>query len=164
MKLLLTTNLIFVLGITISCAQINEQPAYNTLSFELGKTGFIYNLTYDHKFGDKDFGFRFGIGSNLAKYLNAFTIGCGVYYLFGKTSGFFELGGDLYYLKVDEISDDQKGGSFVYPDYSTKTYYAGVNIGYRKCGKRSLFRMGFSPGLIKEGFVPGGYFSIGVTF
>lgn len=145
-------------------AQSNTEYRDNALSFELGKTGLVYNLNFDHKFLNKDFGFRLSAGSNFVKYLNAFTAGGGVYYLFGKNKNFLETGIDLNYLSVDEVSDDQKGIAVMYPDYSINTLYTSVNIGFRKYGKACLFRIGVSPGFIKDGFVPGGYISYGFTF
>lgn len=160
----LITVFSLLLCTTLCSAQTTDRPKYNALSFELGKTGLIYNLNYDHKFQCNNFGFRFGAGSNLAKYLFAFILGGGGYYLAGKRSSFLELGADLNYLVVIEESDDQRSFAFVYPNYSIKTYYAGLNLGYRKYGKSSLFRIGFSPGFIKNEFVPSGYISYGVTF
>ena len=145
-------------------AQTIDKPKNNALSFELGKTGLIYTLSFDHKFSNKRFGIRLDAGSNFAKYLHAFSTGMGGYILFGKKSSFLELGIDLNYLVVDEVSNDQKGFSLVYPDYSVKTYYASMNIGYRKYWKNSLFRLGASPGVIKNDFIPGGYISYGVIF
>lgn len=149
---------------TLCVAQKIDEPKTNAISFELGKTGLIYNLTIDHKLKTKNVGFRLGVGSNLAKYFNAFSVGGGGYYLVGKTNHFLELGLDMQYLTVDEVSDDQKGFALVYPDYSIKTFYPSLNLGYRRYGKHTLFRIGFAPGLIKSGFVPGGYISFGVTF
>ena len=160
---------LIIITIVVFCtvdseAQDTHKTKHNALSLELGKTGLIYNLNYDHKFIDKKFGFRFDLGSNLARYLNAFTIGGGGYYLIGNTSKFFEAGADISFLSVDKVSDDQKGIVFLYPDYSTKTYYASLNVGYRRYGKKNLFRIGLSPGLTKQEFIPGGYISFGFTF
>ncbi len=149
---------------TLCYAQTLNEPKNNALSFELGKTGLIYNLTFDHKLKTKNVGFRLGAGSNLSKYLKFASVGVGGYYLVGKTHNFLELGLDMQYLTVDEVSDDQKGLAFVYPDYSIKTFYPSLNIGYRSYGKHTLFRIGLSPGLIKSEFVPGGYVGFGVTF
>ena len=80
----------------------------NAISLELGKTGVIYNLVFDHKLINKNFGFRLGIGSNLAKYLTAMTVGGGGYYLIGKEKKFLEIGADIQYLIINEVSDDQK--------------------------------------------------------
>lgn len=160
---LITIFAIFICA-TLCNAQTTEKPKLNALSFELGKTGLIYNLNFDHKLDAKNFGFRFNAGSNLAKYLNAITVGAGGYSLIGRQNRFLELGVDIQYLIVDEVSDDQRGFSFIYPDYSVKTIYPSLNLGYRSYGKRTLFRVGFSPGLIKSEFVPGGYLSYGVTF
>lgn len=130
---------------------------------ELGKTGIVYNLNYDHRLANKNYGFRAGVGSNLAQYLFAFTAGGGAYYLTGRGSKHLELGADLAYLVVDEISDDQVSFAFVYPDYSTRTYHASLNFGYRRYGRNTLFRVGIAPGMTKVGFAPGGYISYGIT-
>jgi hypothetical protein len=154
----------FLFCLPVCTAQPRERIKNNALSLELGKTGLIYNLGFDHRFQDKNFGIRIGIGSNFAKYLSAFSTGGGAYYLTGKNNNHLELGIDISYLIVDEVSDDQKGFTLIYPDYSIKTYYTSLNIGYRKYGKRSLFRVGVSPGFIKDGFVQGGYISYGLRF
>jgi hypothetical protein len=62
-----------------------------------------------------------------------------------------------------EESDDQRGIP-VYPDYSVETVYPSLNIGYRMCGDNTIFRIGFSPGIIKSEFIPGGYLSFGFRF
>jgi len=162
MKFLLTAICTILISIAICRAQTNSK--LNAVSFELGKTGFIYNLAFDHKAATKNFGFRLTVGSNFAKYLNAMLVGGGSYYLVGKTNHFLELGMDLQYLLVDEVSDDQKSFSFVYPDYSINTFYPSLNLGYRVYSKSTLFRAGVSPGLIDGDFVPGGYVSFGLRF
>ncbi len=164
MKAYLTTIFSLLLYTALCSAQTTDKQKNNALSFELGKSGLIYNLNYDHKFQAKNFGFRFGAGSNLAKYLFAFTFGGGCYYLAGNRSRFLELGADLNYLLVYEVSEDQRGFAFVYPNYAIKTNYASLNLGYRKYRRSSLFRIGVSPGFTKKGFIPGGYISYGVIF
>jgi hypothetical protein len=136
----------------------------NAVSFELGKSGLIYNFTFDHKFQNQNFGFIIGLGSNLAKYLNLFKIGGGPYFLVGQTNNFLEMGIDVYYLVVDEVSDDQKGFAIVYPNYSVQSYYATFNLGYRHISTTKLYRIGISPGFIKNDFVPGAYLSFGILF
>ena len=160
MQSLLAAIFLVLINVTLCSAQITSKT--NAVSFELGKTGLIYNLTFDHKATTKNFGYRLGLGSNFAKYLNAFVVGGGGYYLVGKKTRFLELGADLQYLVVDEVSDDQKGFSFVYPDYSIKTIYPSLNVGYRAYSKHTLFRIGFSPGLVDNDVVPGGYISFGI--
>ena len=160
-----TTATIIMFFLFIVCnAQTLCNPKNNAISFELGKSGLIYNLNFDYKFQDKSFGIRLGLGSNFSKNLQAFMTGGGGYYLFGHETHFFELGIDLNYLSITEASDDQKGVSLIYPDYPIKTFYTSGNIGYRKYGKKTLFRIGISPGLIKNDFLPGGYVSFGLTF
>ena len=163
MKYVLT--IIVLLSCVISgSSQVNSRSNQNALSFELGKTGLIYNLVFDHRLKQNKLGFRLGAGSNLAQYLNAVTVGGGGYYLAGKKKRFLELGLDLQYYIVDKVSDDQKGFSFVYPDYSIKTIFFSLNAGYRSYGKKTMFRVGLSPGLIDNKFIPGGYISYGFTF
>ncbi|MEO6819106.1 MAG: hypothetical protein ABI204_05225 [Ginsengibacter sp.] len=164
MKLKAITILYFLFAFTICKAQTNLNLKNNALSFELGKTGLIYNVNFDHRFKNNNLGFRLSVGSNFAKYLQAFTTGAGGYYLLGNETNFLELGIDLNYLSVDEISDDQRGFTFLSPDYPVKTLYTSANIGYRRYGKSTLFRIGVSPGLIKNDFLPGGYVSFGVRF
>lgn len=143
----------------------DQKPKLNAISFELGKTGLIYNLAFDHKAETKNVGFRLEAGSNFAKYLNAFSAGGGGYYLVGHTKSFLELGLDLHYLVVDEVSDDQRGFALVYPDYSIKVFCPSLNVGYQAYGKETLFRIGFSPfNLIESNIIPGGYISYGLRF
>jgi len=71
------------------------------------------------------------------------------------------LGIDIQYLIIDEVSDDQKGFAFVYPDFTTKTIFTSLNLGYRKYSKSSVFRIGVAPGFTEHGFLPGGYLSLG---
>lgn len=164
MKFLATVIFASFISVTLCNAQTTEKPTFNAISFELGKTGLIYNLTFDHKIKTTNFGFRFTAGSNLAQYLKAVAVGGGGYYVVGKTNHFLELGVDLQYLIVDEVSDDQKGFAFVYPDYSIKTFYPSLNVGYRAYSKRTMFRIGFSPALIDSKLVSGGYLSYGLRF
>lgn len=166
MKTYLASIGAILLCVTLCSAQTSDKPKLNAVSFELGKTGLIYNLNFDHKLATKNFGFRLGAGSNLGHYLNAISIGGGGYHLIGRTENFFELGLDIQYLIVDEVSDDQRGFAsiFIYPNYSIKTLYPSLNLGYRRYGKNALFRVGFSPGIIKGELMPGGYISYGFTF
>ncbi len=161
MKSRIVITCFFVFVLTICRAQTNVNTKFNALSFELGKTGLIYNVTFDHRFQNNNAGLRIGVGSNFARYLQAFTAGVGGYYLLGHTTDFFETGIDLCYLSIVEISDDQKGFTILTPDYPVKTYYASANIGYRRYGANTLFRIGVSPGFIKNDFLPGGYLSYG---
>ncbi len=152
--------------VTICSAQTSEKPKLNAVSFELGKTGLIYNLNFDHRIATKNYGFRLGVGSNLGKYLNVTAIGGGSYHLMGSKNDFFELGLDVQYLIANEISDDQKGFAsiFIYPNYAIKTLYPSLNLGYRRYGNSTLFRTGLTPGLINSKLIPGGYLSLGITF
>ena len=164
MKACLFTLLILISSLDHGIAQQTIHGRSNSLSIELGKNGLIYNIIYDHRFKNKNLGVRVGAGSNFSKYLSAFVVGGGGYYLVGKSTRFLELGADIQYLSVDEVSDDQKGLALVYPDYSTKTYYASFNLGYRRNGKSNLFRIGISPGFTKDDFIPGAYISYGMSF
>lgn len=164
MKHKTTATVIMFFLFSIGKAQTESHQKKNALSLELGKSGLIYNLNFDHKFQDKDFGLRFGLGSNFSKYLQAFTTGAGGYYLIGHKTNLLELGVDLNYLSIDEVSDDQRGVPLIYPNYPIKTFYANANIGYRRYGRKTLFRIGASPGLIKNDLLPGGYISFGLTF
>lgn len=161
-----TIALVFTIFICfeICHAQPNQKTKANAFSLELGKIGLVYNINFDHKLKETKFGYRFGIGSNFSKNLNAITIGSGCYYHIGSRNRFLELGADLQYLVIDEVSNDQKGFTFIYPDYSVKTLYPSINLGYRLYGERTLFRIGLSPCIIESKFFPGGYISYGIRF
>ena len=165
MKTYLALMSAFFLCATLCSAQTNDKKQRNALSLELGKTGFIYNLNFDHKAASNNFGYRLGAGSNFGKYLNAISFGGGAYHLTGGKNKFFELGVDIQYLIVDEVSDDQKGFAVlsVYPNYTVSTFYPSLNLGYRRYGKNNLFRAGLSPGMIKIKLIAGGYISYGLT-
>jgi len=145
-----------------NCQKV-QVPKAEAISFEIGKTGLIYNFNYDLKFKGKNLGIRAGMGSNLGSYLHLFSIGGGGYFLIGETKEFLELGLDIHFIRVTESSDDQRGFAdiFIYPDSPTSTYYFSANIGHRRIGKKNLFRVGFSPGLTRDGLIPGGYVSFG---
>ena len=168
MKSLLSAFFTLLISSTLCNAQktakLQFKPQLNAISIELSKTGLIYNIVFDHRLKNKNFGIRVDIGSNFSQYLSLLTTGAGGYYLAGKRKSFLELGIDVNYLSVDEVSDDQKGITFVYPDYTVKTLYTSLNFGYRKYTNKTLFRIGISPGVIKKGFVPGGYVSFGLAF
>lgn len=165
MKRTITTALV-LFWVTLCFAQTADSPKTSAISLEIGKTGLIYNLNFDYKPASKNFGFRVGAGSNLGQYLNVKSVGGGGYYLVGDSHKFFEIGLDVQYLVVDEVSDDQLGFAsiVVFPDFSVKTIYPSLNLGYRRYGKKSLFRIGFSPGVIKSKLIPGGYVSYGFIF
>jgi len=158
------TAIIAIICFNLCKAQTAETRSINALSLEIGKTGLIFNLNYDHKIKNTKVGFRVGFGASPRSHIGAVTAGGGGYFLAGSSSQFLELGVDLQYLVVDEESDDQKGFPFVYPNYSIKTLYPSLNVGYRTYGKKSLFRIGLAPGIIDGKFVPGGYISFGITF
>ncbi len=163
----ITATVICIFLITTFCfAQTTETPKQNAVSFEFGKTGLIYNLNFDHRFAGRNLGLRLGAGSNFGKYLNIITTGGGGYYLLGKQNHLLELGLDLHYLVVKELSEDQRGIAdiVVYPNYPTNTLYTSLNIGYRRYGQNTLFRVGLSPGIIKNEIIPGGYISYGFLF
>jgi hypothetical protein len=154
--------LLISLTLTSSGQEISPEKN-NSISLQIGKTGTIFNVRFDHKTANKKITYNFNAGSNFAKYLTARSVGIGGSYLSGKRKSFFETGVDLNYLVVDQVSDDQ-GIALVFPNYSLKTLYVSLDIGYRKYTKRGLFRIGVSPGLFKNGFLPGGYISYGFTF
>ena len=164
MRIKIITLFYFLFTFTICNAQSNSNPKNYSLSFELGKNGLMYNAVFDQRFEEKDFGYRIAIGSNFGKYLKVTTSGAGGYYLSGRENNYLELGVDFYYLSIEEISDDQRGVVLITPDYPIKTFYASANIGYRLYQKNTLFRVGISPGFIKDGFLPGGYISFGYRF
>jgi hypothetical protein len=164
----------FILPVFLTClysfsysqmvqTSINDETKRQFIFFEIGKTGVIYNLGYDHQLAGMKTGFRVVAGSNLGRYQKLTAFGGGVYQLFGRIKNYFEAGADFYYLNVSIISDDQRGVNFIYPDYSTKTFYAGANIGYRHSSNKKLFRIGISPGVTKTEFIPGGYISFGLA-
>src|SRR5262245_33217352 len=95
---------VFLLLPGLCLAQSDQKIRNNALSLEIGKTGLIYNLNFDHRFNSSNFGIRAGVGSNFSKYLSAFRAGGGFYYLVKS----LELGIDLDFLAIDEVSDDQK--------------------------------------------------------
>lgn len=163
MKHITTAIFLFLFASTICLAQ-SINPKNNSLSFELGKNGLIYNLTFDHRLQDKDFGLRVAVGSNFAKYLHAVTTGAGAYYLKGRENNLLELGIDFYYLSIDEVSDDQRGVAFIIPNYDIKTFYSTVNVGYRRYTENTLFRIGIAPGITKYDIIPGAYISFGFRF
>ena len=152
----------FVLLFCFSFSRAQTKPLLNSLSLEIGKTGLIYNLIYDHQFLNK-FGIKVGGGSNFSAN-NAKTVGGGVYYLLGKSKHHFETGLDLYYLSIQRYSDDQKPILFVYPGFTTEGLFTSLNIGYRRYGKKSVFRVGLAPGIMTVFFIPGFYISYGIRF
>ena len=142
MKSLLSAFFTLLISTTFCNAQKTAKPQLNAISLELGKTGLIYNIVFDHRLKNKNFGIRVDIGSNFLQYLSLLTTGAGGYYLVGKRKSFLELGIDINYLSVDEVSDDQRGITFVYPDYTVKTLYTSLNVGYKKYSNKTLFRIG----------------------
>lgn len=158
------TVITIILTILTGAMPCSAQTKPNSISLELGKTGLIYNLAFDHKLSKNNPGIRILAGSNFGRYLQATSAGAGVYYLVGKSKNHFEIGVDLQYLVVDEVSDDQRGLPLIYPDHSVKTFYPNLNLGYRLYGKQTLFRIGLSPGVIEGDFAPGGYIGLGVRF
>jgi hypothetical protein len=139
-----------------------QNKKLQSLSGELGKNGLIFSIIYDCQLSKSQFGFRTGAGTSFGKYVQGHTITAGGYKLLGKGKEFFELGIDVQYLSVTEVSDDQRGIPTIYPDYQTTTLYPSLNIGYRKCNSKSLFRVGIAPGFTNDGFLPGVYISLGI--
>jgi hypothetical protein len=153
--------LVMLCSSTLSFSQTTKKK--NAVSFELGKTGMIFNLAYDRMLSDR-VGLRASVGSNFTRYLGAITSGAGAFYLIGKNKHTLELGANLNYLEVNEVSDDQRSGTIIFPDHTIKTWHANMNVGYRMYGAKSIFRVGVSPGFIKEGFIPGAYIGYGLVF
>ena len=91
------------------------------------------------------------------------TAGAGAYILKGKKTHFLELGADLAYLGVDEISDDQRSGA-VTPDYPVQSIYGTLNLGYRAMLSKCIFKAGIAPGFIRGEFLKGAYIGIGFGF
>lgn len=164
MKYTITAISYFLFACSICKGQSDSEVKNYSLSFELGKSGLIYNLNFDQRIQNKDYGYRIVVGSNFGKYLKANTNGVGAYYLSGRENKFLEVGINLFYLSIDEISDDQRDFAFIFPNYSIKTLYASANVGYRLYAKNTLFRIGVSPGIIKNAFLPGAYISYGFRF
>ena len=68
MKSLLSAFFTLLISTTLCNAQTNVKPKLNAISLELGKTGLIYNIVFDHRFKDKNYGIRVDIGSNFLQY------------------------------------------------------------------------------------------------
>lgn len=112
----------------------------NAVSVEIGKTGAIFNLTYDRKGETSKIGLRAFAGSNFSSHINVLNIVGGAYYLAGKRASFFELGTDLSYLQVQVNSNDQLRAAYlVAPAYDTRTLSTSFNNGYRHLGHNTLF-------------------------
>ena len=159
-------SFIVALALLIGVAPgFSQKMPRHALSVELGKSGLIYSVVVDIGLKDPRYGLRGGMGSNFGKHTEAIMGLVGAYRLFGKSHHFFEAGIDLHYLSVDIVSEDQRGfSSFMYPDYSVKTYYITCNAGYRVNARKMLFRIGAAPGFTKDEFIPGGYISGGIRF
>jgi hypothetical protein len=165
MKTIFVFILVSFLSIHLfSQSKVPPVPKYS-LSVELGKSGLIYSVVFDNALKDRRYGLRGGFGGNFGKYTEVIMAQVGAYRLFGAKLNFFETGIDLHYLSIDIISDDQVGASsFVYPDYTTQTYYVTFNAGYRARMGKMLLRVGAAPGFTKDEFIPGAYISAGVCF
>ncbi len=164
-KILVLFLLFFVFG--FGKAQTVDKIRNNALSFELGKTGLIYNISFDHRYlrnKKGQMGLRILAGSNFGKYFNAFTVGGGIYFLFGRNKDFFEMDLAATYLKYERISNDQRGVILVYPNHSFSENYMPLSLGYRKELRKKLFRIGISGGFIQNDFIAGGYLSYGFRF
>lgn len=155
---------LYILFFQICNAQTNSTAKLNALSVELGKNGYIANVSFDKTLRENQLGLRLFAGSNFNRYLNAKSFGIGLYHLEGKEKNFAEFGLDAGYFSIIENSDDQKSNGPLFPDYPINTYLINFNLGYRNYTKNGLFRIGVSPGIIKDGFVPGGYISYGLRF
>src|SRR5688572_2533382 len=152
MKKQLGTLIILLFGFLISNAQEKTRP--NSLSIEIGKTGLLPSLIFDHQFPIR-FGIRAGGGYNSFYEFKVKTAGGGLYYLFGNKKRHLETGIDFYYLNTyDSNNDDQVVMPLFYPNYSAEGLYTSINLGYRSCGTSTMFRIGFSPGVFEGEFIP----------
>ena len=138
-----------------------ENPKYNILSFQIGKQGLLFNISYDHKFQHNNWGYKLETGANLFKGFQVNTVSIGSYILKGEKNNFLELGLDINYLysyiPQDDVSGD--GLTFFYDNYNT--LYSNLNFGFRKYYKSGMFRLGFAPGYLRDRFLYGGYVSLG---
>ena len=135
----------------------------NVLSLELGKSGVVWNLSYDHQI-PSHFGVRAVGGSNFNQRFEVKNAGGGLYYLAGRKNRQFEAGIDMYYLYAYDPTDDVTDATYNYFDETTDGLYSGINLGYRCYGKKTMFRIGISPGIMEGDFVPRGYISYGIRF
>jgi hypothetical protein len=158
--------LVLLFSSTFMCsyAQRKTNDELKTVSAELGKVGLLFNLSFDYKWKNSPFGARVFLGSNFARYLSAATAGAGGYVVFGNKWHMFETGVEIAYLNISEVSDDQFGFAIIFPSYSIKGISTSLNLGYRNRYKNNIFRIGFSPTILKDVFIPGGYFSYGRGF
>jgi hypothetical protein len=156
--------LLFSSAIISTYAQRKTNEELKTVSAELGKVGLLFNLSFDYRWKNSPFGGRVFLGSNFARYLSAATAGLGGYAVFGSKWHMLETGVDIAYLDISEISDDQFGFALIYPSYSIKGISTSLNVGYRNRYKDNIFRIGVSPTILKDVFIPGGYFSYGRGF
>ena len=163
-KLHALSVLIAVLECSTIWAQSGIATKNNSLSFEIGKNGLIYNLCYDKTLKNKNLGFRLFAGANFAHWFNAKTAGAGAYFIPGSKKDKFELGIDISYLRIDETSGDQKSFTILAPKEPTNTYYGSLNLGYRHYSRNTIFRIGLSPGFIPTKLLPGAYASFGFLF
>lgn len=153
--------LFFVVCVLPSTLKAQEKLHGNTLSLELGKNGLQYQLSFDHRFAKTAFGYRIAAGSNFGRYLRSYAVAAGGYYLVGKRRLALELGADMNYLNIEEISDDQRGFVFISPDYTAKGFAANLILGFRVTGKHTLFRMGYAPMTFRQRMIQGAYLSFG---
>jgi len=156
--------LIFLIAsFTALNGQRNEPFSTNSISVEVGKTGLIYSIVFDRMIKN-NLGLRVTAGTSFSSYLRAFSTFVGPYYLVGSNTKYLELGVDIGYLSINENITRRGNRAFIFPDFSIKTYYLNANVGYRKYGKKTMFRFGASPGYSKSGPFPGAYISYGLRF
>jgi len=133
-----------------------------TIVVEFGKNGLVFNLLYDHLFDQKKWGFHVGGGTTLINTnfeLRSAT--AGLFKLIGKKQNFLELGLDAQYHFAYEYANDVKGVTLVAPVFTYEGIYCFAVIGYRHFTERRLFRIGFSPGVVEQEFIPGVYMGYG---
>lgn len=139
-----------------------QQQNIKVLFAEAGKNGLVFNVLYDHHFIKKKLGVHAGGGTTLINTnfeLRTATIGACK--LIGKKSTYLEIGFDLQYHFADEYADDVKGGTFVFPVKTYEGVFHFAIIGFRRYREKTAFRVGFAPGIVDKGFMPGAYIGFG---
>lgn len=135
----------------------------NAMFIELGGNGLFTSINFDHQFSKKlGWGMRAGIGFYS---LNPFelTIPVGINYLFEikENVSFMEIGVGITYTKADVelyVLVENKD-----PNYKNTKFFNYIpSISYRRHVKNSfLWKLGLTPVINKNGFIPFFGFSIG---
>ncbi len=163
MKILLLLFPLFIIRCPVFSQNKNESPKFNVVSFQIGKQGILFNVNYDHKFQNKNWGYKLETSANLFKGFQLNTFSIGSYILKGNSIKNLELGFDINYLYTWTSQDDVKGANVTFfPEENFNTLYPNLNIGYRKYYQKGMFRVGFAPGYFRDRFLYDGYISIGI--